>query len=64
MDFVEAVQMGNLFASMFIKAPLGDRYCIKPYEVMLKTVRQGCTKKAAQRDGPRPREDRTRLLQT
>ena len=40
MNFAEAIQMGNLFASLFIKAPLGDRYCIKPYDVMLKTVRE------------------------
>jgi hypothetical protein len=32
--------MGNLFASLFIKAPLDDRYGgIKPYEKMLKVVR-------------------------
>ena len=41
-DFAEAVQMGNLFASLFIKAPLGDRYGnIKPYDKMLKVVRSG-----------------------
>ena len=41
-DFAEAVQMGNLFASLFIKAPLGDRYGnIKPYDKMLKGVRSG-----------------------
>lgn len=41
-DFEEAVQMGNLFASLFIKAPLGDRYGnIQPYEKMLKVVRSG-----------------------
>ncbi len=40
MSFTEAVQMGNLFASLFIKAPLGDRYGnIKAYEKMLKVVR-------------------------
>jgi len=39
-DFAEAVQMGNLFASLFIKAPLEDRYGnIKSYEKMLKVVR-------------------------
>jgi sugar/nucleoside kinase (ribokinase family) len=39
-DFTEAVQMGNLFASLFIKAPLEDRYGnIRPYEKMLKVVR-------------------------
>lgn len=26
LDFTQAVQMGNLFASLYIKAPLGDRY--------------------------------------
>jgi len=42
MNFAEAVQMGNLFASLFIKAPLGDRYGnIKPYDKMLKVVRSG-----------------------
>jgi sugar/nucleoside kinase (ribokinase family) len=40
MDFIEAVQMGNLFASLFIKAPLEDRYGnIHAYEKMLKVVR-------------------------
>jgi len=44
MDFEEAVQMGNLFASLFIKAPLDDRYGnIHPYEKMLKVVRSGVT---------------------
>jgi hypothetical protein len=44
MDFEEAVQMGNLFASLFIKAPLDDRYGnIRPYEKMLKVVRSGVT---------------------
>lgn len=39
-DFTEAVQMGNLFASLFIKASLEDRYGnIKAYEKMLKVVR-------------------------
>jgi sugar/nucleoside kinase (ribokinase family) len=39
-NFEEAVQMGNLFASLYIKAPLGDRYGgIKPYEKMLEVVR-------------------------
>jgi len=42
MDFGEAVQMGNLFASLFIKAPLGDRYAnIKSYDRMLKVLRSG-----------------------
>ena len=39
-DFAEAVQMGNLFASLFIKASLEDRYGnIKAYNKMLKVVR-------------------------
>lgn len=39
-NFTEAVQMGNLFASLFIKAPLEDRYGnIHAYEKMLKVVR-------------------------
>jgi hypothetical protein len=39
-NFAEAVQMGNLFASLFIKAPLEDRYGnIRPYDKMLKVVR-------------------------
>jgi len=43
-NFAEAVQMGNLFASLFIKAPLEDRYGnIKPYDRMLKAVRSGAT---------------------
>jgi len=44
MSFGEAVQMGNLFASLFIKAPLGDRYGnIRPYDKMLEVVRSGIT---------------------
>jgi len=44
MNFGEAVQMGNLFASLFIKAPLGDRYGnIRSYDTMLKVVRSGIT---------------------
>ncbi|MBN2270080.1 MAG: carbohydrate kinase family protein [Sedimentisphaerales bacterium] len=40
MDFAEAVQMGNLFASLYIKAPLDDRYGnIKDYDKMLEIVR-------------------------
>ncbi|MGD0414777.1 MAG: PfkB family carbohydrate kinase [Terriglobales bacterium] len=39
MDFSEAVQLGNLFASCYIKAPLGHRYCIKPYAEMMARVR-------------------------
>jgi sugar/nucleoside kinase (ribokinase family) len=43
-DFTEAVQMGNLFASLFIKAPLEDRYGnIHEYEKMLKIVRSDVT---------------------
>ncbi|MBN1510204.1 MAG: carbohydrate kinase family protein [Sedimentisphaerales bacterium] len=39
-DFVQAVQAGNLFASLYIKAPLGDRYGnIRPYSKMLQVVR-------------------------
>ncbi len=42
MNFGEAMQMGNLFASLFIKAPLGDRYGnIRPYDKMLGVVRSG-----------------------
>ncbi|MBW8039784.1 MAG: carbohydrate kinase family protein [Planctomycetes bacterium] len=41
-NFDEAVQMGNLFASLYIKAPLDDRYGgIKPYDKMLQVVRSG-----------------------
>ena len=40
MNFAEAVQMGNLFASLYIKAPLDNRYAhIKPYDRMLATIR-------------------------
>jgi len=43
-NFTEALQMGNLFASLYIKAPLDDRYGgIRPYEKMLKVVRSGVT---------------------
>jgi len=36
MDFAQAVQAGNLFASLYIKAPLEDRYGnIRPYDKML-----------------------------
>jgi len=42
--FAEAVQMGNLFASLYIKAPLNDRYSyIKAYDKMLKVVRSNVT---------------------
>lgn len=40
-DFSEAVQMGNLFASVYIKAPLADRYKNRSYEKMLSVVRSG-----------------------
>jgi sugar/nucleoside kinase (ribokinase family) len=40
MNFAEAVQMGNLFASDYIKAPFNHRYDIKPYEQMIERVRQ------------------------
>ena len=43
-DFSRAVQMGNLFAAFYIKAPLGDRYGhIKGYRKMLKAVTSGKT---------------------
>jgi len=39
-DFERAVQAGNLFASLYIKAPLGDRYGnIRPYTKMLQVLR-------------------------
>jgi sugar/nucleoside kinase (ribokinase family) len=39
-DFHQAVQAGNLFASLYIKAPLGDRYGnIRPYPKMLQVLR-------------------------
>jgi sugar/nucleoside kinase (ribokinase family) len=39
-DFERAVQAGNLFASLYIKAPLGDRYGnIRPYPKMLQVLR-------------------------
>jgi sugar/nucleoside kinase (ribokinase family) len=42
--FDEAVQMGNLFASLYIKAPLDDRYGnIKSYDRMLKVVQSDVT---------------------
>jgi len=44
MNFGEAVQMGNLFAALYIKAPLQDRHAnIQAYEKMLKVVRDGIT---------------------
>jgi hypothetical protein len=43
-NFTEAVQMGNLFASLFIKTPLEDRYSnIHAYDKMLKVVRSAVT---------------------
>ena len=43
-DFSHAVQMGNLFAALYIKAALDDRYSnIKPYDNMLKAVTSGKT---------------------
>jgi len=39
-DFEQAAQAGNLFASLYIKAPLGDRYGnIRPYPKMLEILR-------------------------
>lgn len=39
MHFAQAVQMGNLFASLYIKAPLYDRYgAIGPYDKMLAVI--------------------------
>ena len=39
LDFSNAVQMGNLFAAAYVKAPLNDRYAnIKPYPKMLQMV--------------------------
>jgi sugar/nucleoside kinase (ribokinase family) len=44
MNFAEAVQMGNLFAALYIKAPLDDRHSnIRTYDKMLKVVRSGIT---------------------
>jgi len=43
-DFSQAVQMGNLFAALYIKAPLDDRYGhIRGYRQMLKAVTSGKT---------------------
>lgn len=41
MNFAEGIQMGNLFASCYITAPLERRYAIKPYEQMIQWVRGG-----------------------
>jgi sugar/nucleoside kinase (ribokinase family) len=44
MNFTEAVQIGNLFAALYIKAPLGNRYGnIKTYEKILNVVRSETT---------------------
>jgi len=44
MNFAEAVQMGNLFAALYIKSPLEDRHGgIRSYDKMLKVVRSGVT---------------------
>jgi sugar/nucleoside kinase (ribokinase family) len=40
-DFAEAVQLGNLFASLYIKAPLGERYAVGDYDAMIERVRAG-----------------------
>ena len=41
-DFSQGVAMGNLFAALYIKAPLDDRYSnIKDYERMLRAVESG-----------------------
>ena len=43
MNFAEAVQMANLFAARYIKAPLDDRYCnIEPFEKMRTLIRPNC----------------------
>jgi len=39
-DIEQAIQMGNLFASLYIKAPLNDRYVnIKPYNDILEKIK-------------------------
>ena len=39
-NFDQAVQMGNLFASLYVKAPLEDRYGnFKPFENLLEIIR-------------------------
>jgi len=44
LDFSQAVQMGNLFAALYIKAPLEDRYAhIRGYRRMLDAVGGGRT---------------------
>ena len=40
----KAIQLGNLFAALYIKAPLQDRHAnIQTYDKMLKLVRSGIT---------------------
>ena len=40
-DFEQAVQAGNLFASLYIKAPLEDRYGnIRAYDKMLQILQK------------------------
>ena len=42
LDFPQAVQMGNLFAGLYINAPIDDRYVhIRPYKEMLEMVQRG-----------------------
>lgn len=44
MQFEEAVQMGNLFATLFVNAPLNDRYSnIRDFDTMLRIVKSGKT---------------------
>ena len=44
LNFTEAIQMGNLFAALYIKAPLDDRQSnIQPYDKMLSVVRSRTT---------------------
>ena len=39
LNVADCLQMGNLFASLYIKAPLGDRYAnIKPYDELARLV--------------------------
>ena len=41
-DFEEAVQMANLMAALYVKAPLDDRYSlVRPYDVLRRIVRSG-----------------------
>lgn len=42
LQFEEAIDMGNLFAALFIKAPLNNRYSyVRPYHTMIEVVRSG-----------------------